>query len=343
VEVLAPKGYRAWTLMYVSTGIEGRLVSVSAMITVREGPQPAQGRPILSWAHGTTGIADCAAPSRYGVDRALFSEYSPRPYTDTLLRHYLDRGYLVVATDYEGLGTPGVHPYLVGTSEGRSVLDAARAARGFTPARGSDPVVIAGHSQGGHAALWAGQIAPDYAPELDLRGVIAFAPPTNLTSIADASLADLRKKNASSKAGNLALVVASWQKIYNLKYPSPPLSAEIAETVSSWVNTCELKAPPNSGAWVSGGAIPDEWVEEISKNTPGPEFKVPLLVVQGDSDEQIPYDTTRAAVNRYRHAGTSVTLVTIPHASHLEAVSRADVNCILDWTHDPRPAAKACE
>jgi pimeloyl-ACP methyl ester carboxylesterase len=342
VAVLAPKGYRAWTVLYASTGVAGGLVPVSAIMLVRDGPAPANGRPILSWAHGTTGIADCAAPSRYGVDQALLSGYSQRPYTDTLLRRFLDRGYLVVATDYEGLGTPGVHPYLVGTSEGRSVLDAARAAQRFQPVRGSGPVVLAGHSQGGHAALWAGQIAPEYAPDLDLRGVLAFAPATDLTSIADASLAALRTGNVTTTAGTLALVVAAWQQIYHLKFPSPPFAPELADSVDSLVSTCQLTPPTSSGTWVTGDAIPAEWTAAIRKNTPGPRFQVPLLVVQGDSDEQIPYDTTAAAVRRYRAAGTSVTLVTIPHADHLAAVSRADVTCLLAWTDDPHRGSKAC-
>ena len=85
-------------------------------------------------------------------------------------------GYVVAATDYEGLGTPGVHPYLVGESEGRGVLDAARAAKALAATDAGDQVLVFGHSQGGQAALFAGELAASYAPELTVLGVAAAAP-----------------------------------------------------------------------------------------------------------------------------------------------------------------------
>src|SRR5947208_1260634 len=83
-------------------------------------------------------------------------------------------GYAVVRTDYQGLGTPGIHQYLVGTAEGRSTLDIVRAARKLD-SRVSGRTAIAGHSQGGHAALWGAALAPKWTPELNLRGTVAFA------------------------------------------------------------------------------------------------------------------------------------------------------------------------
>ena len=86
-------------------------------------------------------------------------------------------GAVVAFTDYPGLGTPGPHPYLVGESEGRAVLDSIRAARALLGDRASATAAIYGHSQGGHAAVWADQLAGSYAPELDIAGVAAMAPP----------------------------------------------------------------------------------------------------------------------------------------------------------------------
>ena len=126
----------------------------------------------MSWAHGTTGIADVCAPSR-----------NPKgPYTFYAAKQFgawLKAGYAVANTDYEGLGTPGIHPYLVGRSEGRGVVDIVRAARQLD-GRLSRRYVIAGHSQGGHAALFAAALAPHWAPDLRLRGVAAFAPASHL-------------------------------------------------------------------------------------------------------------------------------------------------------------------
>ena len=91
---------------------------------------------------------------------------------------------IVAATDYQGLGTPGSSPYLVGHSEAQGVLDAARAARNLVGDAASNTVVVLGYSQGGQAALFAGQIAQSYAPELYLAGVAAVAPVTSLTELA---------------------------------------------------------------------------------------------------------------------------------------------------------------
>src|SRR5437667_269770 len=110
------------------------------------------------------------APSR----APAFSSYV-RPEFTTWLR----RGYALASTDYEGLGTPGVHPFLIGRSEGRGVVDIVRAARALD-SRVGRRWVIAGHSQGGHAALWAAALAPSWAPELSFRGVAAFAPASHV-------------------------------------------------------------------------------------------------------------------------------------------------------------------
>ena len=105
------------------------------------------------------------------------------PYLVPGLSDYLKAGFVVAATDYEGLGTPGIHPYLLGASEGRGVLDAARAARRLPGLHTSSTVMIYGHSQGGQAALFAGELAPTYAPDLHLAGVVAAAPATGLSTI----------------------------------------------------------------------------------------------------------------------------------------------------------------
>lgn len=131
---------------------------------------------MITWAHGTTGVADTCAPSRDFVG-------TPTPtgetYINPELTAWLQAGYAVLRTDYEGLGTPGNHPYLVGTSEGRSVLDIVSAARQLDAQIGRR-FLIAGHSQGGHAALFAAGLAQSWARGLVLRGTVAFAPASHL-------------------------------------------------------------------------------------------------------------------------------------------------------------------
>src|SRR5436189_3355327 len=168
---LAPAAYNDLVL-YRSAGVDGKPTAVSGAVAVPRGKPPKGGWPILTWAHGTTGIADSCAPSRSPSDP--FTSYAyPQ------LGAWLKAGYAVVRTDYQGLGTPGVHGYLIGKDEGRSVLDVVRAARELDRHL-SNRVIIAGHSQGGHAALWAAALAKGWTPELKIAGTAAFAPASHL-------------------------------------------------------------------------------------------------------------------------------------------------------------------
>ena len=157
-------------LLYRSTSADGKGTVVSGTVAIPKGKAPKGGWPVVSWAHGTIGAADACAPSKIAM---------PAAYDQKLLNRWLKAGYAVVRTDYEGLGTPGPHPYLIGTSEGRSVLDMVRAARKLDDRIGKR-VVFAGHSQGGHAVLFAGALARKWTPELTVRGTLAFAPASHL-------------------------------------------------------------------------------------------------------------------------------------------------------------------
>jgi pimeloyl-ACP methyl ester carboxylesterase len=163
-------------VLYGSTGVDGHAVAVSGAVSIPKGKAPKGGWPVITWAHGTTGIADACAPSR---DSASNPAHTIINYAYPLLQRWLKAGYAVVRTDYEGLGTPGDHPYLIGRSEAYSTLDMVRAARKLDKRIGKK-VVIAGHSQGGGAALWAASLAPRWTPELKVRGTVAFAPVSHL-------------------------------------------------------------------------------------------------------------------------------------------------------------------
>ena len=163
-------------VLYRSQGVDGKTVAVSGTVSVPKGKAPKGGWPVITWGHGTTGIADVCAPSR---DSASNPAHGSIDYAYPLLQRWLKAGYAVVRTDYEGLGTPGDHPYLIGRSEGYSMLDMVRAARKLDKHLGKK-VIISGHSQGGQAALFAASLAPKWTPELKVRGTVAFAPVSHL-------------------------------------------------------------------------------------------------------------------------------------------------------------------
>src|SRR5262245_20542954 len=144
----APLGATAYRVLYRSTGMKGEPIFVSGVVIVPQGDPPPGGRPIVAWAHPTTGITAPCAPS---LAIFLFQQIQG-------LRSFVERGYVVAATDYPGLGTPETHPYLVGDSEARAVIDSVRVAGNMPGAGGGKHFVVWGHSQGGQAALFTGLI-----------------------------------------------------------------------------------------------------------------------------------------------------------------------------------------
>lgn len=152
-------------ILYTSTDARWRsgIVPVSGTLYLPKGEPLKGGWPLIAWAHGTLGVADRCAPS--------WAMHNPRD--ATYINRWLENGYAVVATDYQGLGGPGPHPYLNWEAEGRSVLDSIRAALAGSNGAIANEVIITGQSQGSGASLGASRIAPAYAPELRLRGTIA--------------------------------------------------------------------------------------------------------------------------------------------------------------------------
>jgi pimeloyl-ACP methyl ester carboxylesterase len=168
---------RTQLVIYRTTDAAGNAVPASGVVSIPKGRTPKGGWPVITWAHGTSGIADVCAPS---LDSATAPAHAYNAYIYPLITRWLKAGYAVVRTDYQGLGTAGDHQYLIGASEGHSVLDMVRAARAALPGTLSTNMVISGHSQGGHAALFAAAEAPRYTPELHLKGTVAYAPASHL-------------------------------------------------------------------------------------------------------------------------------------------------------------------
>ncbi|MBN9177572.1 MAG: DUF308 domain-containing protein [Microbacterium sp.] len=174
-----PQDAEAWRILYTTTGMDGRIRVASGLVAV---PTPSKKRgsgpwPVIDWNHSTTGFAQHCAPS-----------LQERPFWSGGLypvRKVLAQGWAIVAPDYVGLGTDGVHPYLFGEASAMASLDAVRAARQLDEADLSPATVVWGHSQGGGAALWTGGFARQYAPDVWIRGVAAFAPASDPPALVD--------------------------------------------------------------------------------------------------------------------------------------------------------------
>ena len=169
--VLSLGGADRWTVLYRTNGAKGAPTTASGTVLVPHGPAPEGGWPVVSWAHGTVGVADRCAPSQ--SDNLFYNEYAQEA------RAFLAAGYAVVATDYPGLGTPGDHPYLDGRSEGNAVVDIVPAAHQLVDSLARDWFAV-GHSQGGQAVLYATKVASTRAPDFPLRATVAIAPASHL-------------------------------------------------------------------------------------------------------------------------------------------------------------------
>ena len=180
-----PAGAKGWRILYISTR-GGIRALASAVVVVPEGS--GTSRPVIAWAHGTTGIVDGCAPS------VLDKPFDHLPDIAAIVRE----GWAYVGTDYPGLGTGGGHTYLVGADAARAVLDLVRAARQLEGINLGDRIVVWGHSQGGNSALWTGMRAIEFAPELQVIGVAALAPASDLKGLVQTSKSSMFGKIVSS-------------------------------------------------------------------------------------------------------------------------------------------------
>lgn len=166
----APAGMQAWRIRYWTRSETNQAIEATGMVVVPSGPPPHTERDIVAWAHGTSGVAEKCALST----NPDFWKVTPG------LSQMIAAGYVVVAPDYPGLGSPIQHGYLMGRETAHSVIDAVRAARRIPAAHAGRDLVVWGESQGGFAALWTASIMRQYGRDLDLKGTAAIAPPTNL-------------------------------------------------------------------------------------------------------------------------------------------------------------------
>lgn len=189
-------GATAYRIMYLSESLAGEPIAVTGLASVPTAAAPADGRPMVTISHGTTGIADECAPSK-----------DPTQNEFTLVSGTMADTHLIAATDYEGLGTPGRHPYLVGESEGRGSIDAILAAGQLPDADAGTKLAIVGYSQGGHGAIWTNQVAAEWAPELEVVGTFAGAPASEVDVI-------LAAAPYLPQAGFAYMIVAGFEAAY---------------------------------------------------------------------------------------------------------------------------------
>ena len=329
----APAGSRGWRILYHSTGLKGEDIAVSGMVFAPSSTAKSKvkARPIVSWAHPTTGVADTCAPSVLPNGPSLVAG----------LDAFLQAGFVVAATDYQGLGTPGVHPYLVGVSEGRSTLDAARAARNLKAAGAGATLFTWGHSQGGQASLFAGELAKSYAPELDVKGSAAAAPAGDLAAVFDLDLNTVDGVVLGGWAMN------AYEDIYKSDHPNMQidqmLTANGIAALPKMVTLCDVideqfaqlatLALPLVGSFYSttDPAASPPWGELLKQNSPGGvKSDVPVFIAQDTGDQVVPASTTNTLVQHMCSIGDTLDYASYPGLSH-DVIGVVSAPAALAW------------
>lgn len=340
----APPGMNAWRVRYWSADQRRRPIQVTGMViapAVRSDRPDRRTRPVIAWTHGLIGIAQRCGPS-LGA-----SNFSVIP----ALGDAIGRGYTIVAPDYPGLGSDMVHPVLVGDSEARSVLDAVRAARGIPEAAAGSRFAVWGESQGGHAALWTGQLWQGYAPDLQLLGIAAMVPPTDLA----------RNFREGSDPRVRALLTAyagtSWSRYYSA--PMTVFGSKSVQGVMTRLadNNCvQFDARPRIGTIVGIVIVQrairnldlstrPTWGALMRTNSPSPAaIPTPALIATGTGDTIVAPAVVRDFARRACTRGKTIRFVSVQGGDHV-SVSRTQAKATLDWIDARfagRPAPNDC-
>ncbi|MBV9002141.1 MAG: alpha/beta fold hydrolase, partial [Solirubrobacterales bacterium] len=331
-----PERWRAWRILYTTTRDES-IPAVASGLVIASDRLPAGPRPVIAWAHGTTGVASQCAPtllpSRWNADVI--------PGIDRVL----GRGWVIVATDYVGLGTPGPHPYLIGQGQARSVLDAVRAARQMPQLSLRRATVVWGHSQGGHAALWAGILAPTYAPDVNVVGVAALSPASDLKALVE----EVKDTLEGRVLG--AYILTAYSEIYPdvsfNHYVRPAARVLVREAASRCLDIPEaipsvVTAVLSRQRIYAADPLSGALGRRLAENTPTGSIDAPLLIAQGLDDHLVLPSVQLSYVNRLCHSGQSVEYRTYRRRDHLSLVwpGSALVPYLLAWTQ-ARFAARA--
>ncbi|NUS94601.1 MAG: alpha/beta fold hydrolase [Nocardia sp.] len=339
-----PSAARTDLIAYTSHDAHGRPIVVSGTVAVPRSAPPATGWPVISWAHGTTGYADVCAPSRDTGTGPVHDYLGP---VTQVLDSWIQRGYAVVQTDYQGLGTPGGHPYINGLAEANTVTDIVRAARSLDDSIGTDWVAV-GHSQGGQAALFTAQYAAARQPELSLKGAVAIAPGgIGLRRMIE--FVDSGQPGAEAAAGFLPLIVLGAQVVRPEIDPGTLFTPAAQPMVQAARTGClaQIRAvPPIPPAEIFAPGADfgplTTYLEAQDPSVTVPE--VPVMIAQGTADTLVTGPSTDGLVGALCDSGADVDYRIYEGADHRATVpgSLADAQRFVAAVLAGEPVADTC-
>src|SRR5262245_31194008 len=323
-DVILPAGVRGWRILY-ATSVDDNTPATAVAIVFAPTDSSTSPRPVIAWQHATTVLLHKCMPSLLSASTKGFLERN----------RIVMAGWVVVATYYSFVEKGGPHPYLIGEAEARAALDSVRAARQISELTLDQRVVVWGYSQGGHAALWTGIIAPRYAPELEVRGVAAIAPPANLKKILDMNV-EMNKLFGPY----LALSYSHFYPDITFEQAVRPEALDAAHQI---VNLCdflprELERIKELAATFEGPALATSSNKalqtRLEQNTPDGLIQAPVLIAQGLSDNVVQPYATNAYVEERCAAGQRLEYWTFAGRDHLTIIQPGTPleDLLIKWT-----------
>ena len=337
-DVVVPPGMHGWRILY-STTVDDNTPATAVAIVFAPADPPAGPRPVIAWEHATTGLLQKCMPS------LLSAPSTGIPWRSRIVT----AGWVVVATDYSFAEKDGPHPYLIGEGEARATLDSVRAARQMPELTLDKRMVTWGYSQGGHAALWTGIVGPRYAPDLDILGVVAIAPPADIKKILSINV------EADKRFGPyLALAYSRFYPDITFEQALRPEALNASRQIA---NLCDFVPPEDQEriealvATFDGPALATgsnkALQSRLEQNTPNSPIKAPLVIVQGLSDIVVPSSSTDSYVEERCAAGQRLEYWTFAGRDHVTIVQPGTPleELLIQWTAERfanEPQASGC-
>ncbi len=323
-DVILPAGVRGWRILHATTVDDS--TPATAVATVFAPTDPAAGpRPVIAWVHGTTGLFQKCMPSLLSLPSKGI------PWRDRIVM----AGWVVVATDYSFTEKGGPHPYLIGEGEARATLDSVRAARQMPELTLDKRTVVWGHSQGGHAALWTGIVGQRYAPDLEIRGVAAIAPSTNIQNILAMNV------EVDKRFG--PYLALSYSRFYPGITFEQAVRPEALDAARQIVNLCifipeDMERIKALAATFDGPALATNSNKmlqaRLEQNTPDGPILAPVVIAQGLSDIVVPPSATDAYIEERCASGQRLEYWTFAGRDHLTIFQRGTPleDLLIKWT-----------
>src|SRR5256886_7093251 len=324
-DVILPAGMRGWRILYATTVNDS--TPATAVATVFAPTHPHAGPcPVIAWEHATTGLLQKCMPS------LLSAPTKGIPWCNRIVR----AGWVVVATDYSFAEKNGPHPCLIGEGEARATIDSVRAAGQISDLTLDKRMVVWGYSQGGHAALWTGIVGPRYAPDLEILGIVAIAPPANIRNALAMNV------EADKRFGPyLALSYSRFYPDITFEQAIRPGALDAARQI---VSLCCFLPPEDAeriralAATFDGPALAassnNALQARLEQNTADGPIQAPVVIAQGLSDIVVPASATDVYVEERCSAGQRLEYWTFAGRDHITIVQPGTPleELLITWT-----------